>query len=379
MITYTFANDEHRADIIDFINYVFSQTAEPHNFKTLVAKVYADGRGYADIHAVALDDGRVRGVVGQYPLTLTYGGALLKAGYIGSVSTYPYTRGSGHMIKLMDMQRERAEQLGFDIMLLGGQRQRYEYYGYTPCGEKYTYWINAANVRHALKQVNPEGIAFIKFSDAEEAQINAAYALYLKQPVTGARPREDFELVLGTWHTEPYLILDGARVIGYMAIAGQQSVTEFVLENASDSARVVKAWFGEYPNTKLSITAAPFDESLNRALSTFAEAYSTGRCEQARIINLVNVLNACLHLKKATGALSDGCVTLQMDNEQPVRACVLNGEIKVTHTDSAPDITLNRKEMQAFLLCANRFQAPKTECPVDWFPLPLFIYNPDHF
>lgn len=379
MITYSFARDEHRADIIDFINYIFSQSAEPHDFKTRVAKVYADGRGYADIHAIALDDGRVRGVVAQYPLALTYGGAPLNVGYIGSVSTYPYTRGSGHMIKLMDMQLKRAEQSGVDILLLGGQRQRYEYYGYTPCGEKYTYWLNSANARHALKHIDAEGVSFKKFACAQENQIDAAYALYLKQPVTGARPREDFELVLGTWYNEPYLILDGARVIGYMAMASQSSVTELILENVNDAARVFKAWFGEYPKSKLSITVPPYDEDLNRALSAFAEGYGTGRSEQARIINLVNVLNACLHLKKAAGALSDGCVTLQLEDEKPVRARVLDGNIEVAYFDGAPDIALKRHEMQAFLLSANRFQAPKVECPVDWFPLPLFMYNADHF
>ena len=45
MIEYRFAAPEHRADLIDFINYVFSQNSVPHDFKTLIPKVYADGRG----------------------------------------------------------------------------------------------------------------------------------------------------------------------------------------------------------------------------------------------------------------------------------------------------------------------------------------------
>lgn len=43
MIEYRFAAPEHRADLIDFINYVFSQNSVPHDFKTLIPKVYADG------------------------------------------------------------------------------------------------------------------------------------------------------------------------------------------------------------------------------------------------------------------------------------------------------------------------------------------------
>ena len=80
MIEYRFAAPEHRADLIDFINYVFSQNSVPHDFKTLIPKVYADGRGYDGIHAIVLDDGRVKGVVGQYPVHASFGGAPLEIG-----------------------------------------------------------------------------------------------------------------------------------------------------------------------------------------------------------------------------------------------------------------------------------------------------------
>ena len=79
MIEYRFAAPEHRADLIDFINYVFSQNSVPHDFKTLIPKVYADGRGYDGIHAIVLDDGRVKGVVGQYPVHASFGGARWKS------------------------------------------------------------------------------------------------------------------------------------------------------------------------------------------------------------------------------------------------------------------------------------------------------------
>ncbi|MBE5791871.1 MAG: GNAT family N-acetyltransferase [Clostridiales bacterium] len=149
MIEYRYASDEHRRDVIDFINYVFSQAACPHDFKTLIPKVYADGRGYADIHAIVLEDNYVRGVVAQLPNEFTYGGRKLKTGYIGSVSTYKYSRGSGYMIKLMEMQAENAVKQGIDVMLLGGQRQRYEYYGYSPIGGQYRYDFVHANIHTA--------------------------------------------------------------------------------------------------------------------------------------------------------------------------------------------------------------------------------------
>lgn len=379
MIEYRFAAPEHRADLIDFINYVFSQNSVPHDFKTLIPKVYADGRGYDDIHAIVLDDGRVKGVVGQYPVHASFGGAPLEIGYIGSVSTHPYARGCGYMIKMMEMQAEHAKETGIDIMMLGGQRQRYEYYGYSPVGCEYAYRVNAANVRHALKTVDASAISWKRFSDASEAEIDDAYRLYQQQPITGVRSREDFTLILRTWRTEPYLLLREAEVVGYMVVSGTDSVSELIISDASLVPALVKGWFAANELKRMSFTVPAIDTALNRVLATFAEGYQMANCTQARIVNLANVLRACLTLKMRTGALSDGEIILQMDDEVPVLARVKDGLITVQETDAAPDLHLPRLEMQQLLFASNRFAAPDVTCPVDWFPLPLFLYGADHF
>ena len=357
MIEYRFAAPEHRADLIDFINYVFSQNSVPHDFKTLIPKVYADGRGYDGIHAIVLDDGRVKGVVGQYPVHASFGGAPLEIGYIGSVSTHPYARGSGYMIKMMEMQAEHAKETGIDVMMLGGQRQRYEYYGYSPVGCQYTYQVNAANVRHALRSVDASTVGWKRFADAAEAEIDLAYRLYQQQPITGVRSREDFELIMRTWRAEPYLLLHEAEVLGYMVVSGTDSVSELVVSDVSCVPALIKGWFAANGLKNMSFSVAAFDTALNRVLAAFAEGYQVSNCTQARIVNLANVLRACLTLKMRAGALSDGEVILQMDDEAPVLARAKDGQITVQETDAAPDVS----------------------CPVDWFPLPLFLYGADHF
>lgn len=379
MIEYRFAAPEHRADIVDFINYVFSQNSVPHDFKTLIPKVYADGRGYDDIHAVVLDDGRVKGVVGQFPIHASFGGAPLEIGYIGSVSTHPYARGSGYMIKMMEMQAEHARKTGIDIMMLGGQRQRYEYYGYSPVGCEYTYRVIAANVRHALKNVDAAAIGWKRFTDATEAEIDSAYRLYLQQPVTGARSREDFALIMRTWHAEPYLLLCGTEIVGYMVVSGVDSVSELIVSDEGCVPALVKSWFTANGLKKMSFTVPSINPALNRVLSAFAEDYQMTNCTQARIVNLANVLRACLTLKMRTGTLSDGKVILQMDDETPVLASVKDGLLTVQETSAAPEIHLPRLQMQQLLFASNRFAAPDVPCPVDWFPLPLFLYGADHF
>lgn len=379
MIEYRFADESYRADLIDFINYVFSQAHQPHDFKTLIPKVYADGRGYADIHAIALCDGRVHGVVAQLPISAVYGGQPLSIGYIGSVSTYPYTRGSGHMIRLMAMQAEHAQEAGIDVMMLSGQRQRYEYYGYSPAGSAYNYHINSSNVRHALKNVEVGNLTCKRFQDASEAEIDAAYRIYSVQPISGIRSREDFDIILRTWGAEPYVLLDGETVVGYADAQGKESVNELILTDASFAPCFVKAWFALFAPDQLTVTVPPYERALNRALAAFAESSSLSEGSHVRIVNLKNVLLACLSLKKATTGISDGKLVLQMDDETPLCVKVENGEITVTETDAKPDVALPRLSMQQFLFAFNRFSAPEANAPAGWFPLPLDMYSADHF
>ena len=379
MIEYRYASDEHRRDVIDFINYVFSQAACPHDFKTLIPKVYADGRGYADIHAIVLEDNYVRGVVAQLPNEFTYGGKKLKTGYIGSVSTYKYSRGSGYMIKLMEMQAENAVKQGIDVMLLGGQRQRYEYYGYSPIGGQYRYDFVHANIRHGLKDVCSEGIEFIPFKDACSCEIDCAYAIYEKQPVTGGRPREDFEIILSSWNSTPYIVKKDGEVKGYIVSNGPEGIGEMTLSCSCLVKPVIKAWFERFGIRRLSVVCASYDAKLNRELASFSESYNLTAGFHAWVVNLKNVLEATMALKKETLGLKDGEMVLQMDEDTPLLVKVENGEIIVSETNAEPTVKLDRLLMQQFLFGYNRFTSPDAKAPEGWLPLPLHLYGSDHF
>ena len=94
MITYRLARPDEREKCIDFINMVFSVDHEPHNFKTLLPKVYADDHVLDAAHFIAVDEAEnVRGLVAMLPETLRVLDQELRLGFIGSVSVHPYARG----------------------------------------------------------------------------------------------------------------------------------------------------------------------------------------------------------------------------------------------------------------------------------------------
>ena len=73
MIEYRWADAQDLDNIIDFINMVFSMLRVPHNFETLLPKVYGKGFRIADIHVVAQEEGRICGCVGMYEFPLREG------------------------------------------------------------------------------------------------------------------------------------------------------------------------------------------------------------------------------------------------------------------------------------------------------------------
>jgi hypothetical protein len=283
------------------------------------------------------------------------------------------------MIKLMEMQAENAKEKGIDVMLLGGQRQRYEYYGYSPIGGDYRYDFVNANIRHGLKDVCACGIEFVPFKDACACEIDKAYQVYEKQLVTGGRPREDFEIILSSWKSVPYIVKKDGEVKGYIISGGPEGIGEMTLACPCLVKPVVKAWFEHFGIRRLSVVAAAYDVKLNRELASFAESHNLTACFHARVVNLKNVLEATMALKKAASGLKDGEMVVQMDEEAPLLVKVENGEISVTETTKEPTVSLDRLSMQQFLFSCNRFTAPEAEAPEGWLPLPLHLYSADHF
>ena len=115
MVTYRRATASDRAKILDFINMVFSMTVRPHDFSTLIPKVYGPGRGLAEIHCIALDDNdAVRGVVAALPQEIHILDQTLRTAFVGSVSVHPYARGEGHMKALREKRnRNQEKQAGY--------------------------------------------------------------------------------------------------------------------------------------------------------------------------------------------------------------------------------------------------------------------------
>ena len=378
MTEYRFATAQDWPKIIDFIDLVFSQAARPHDFAELIPKVYGDGHDYSHIHAIALEDGEIRGCVAVLPYDMTIAGQKLRMGYLGSVSVHRLSRGAGHMKKLMQMQLDRARADGLDMIVLGGQRQRYGYFGFYPAGGSFTYSVGRANVRHALGDVDIRGLSFELLGEGEASDF--AYELYQQQPVCGARPREGFAEYARSFHSQGWLVKQNGERAGYLIAGNDRSnICELVLNDSSLVPAVVKAWMETHGVRYLQIGVAPYHQTLNRTLAAFAEEYTIGQDGYTLFLNHANALRCWMTLQNSVSPLSEGVVRLEIEGKT-LEISVTDGAVNVAESDVPAAVSLTAYEAAELFYSFNRFYAPRIPgLPADWFPLPLYINRADTF
>jgi len=216
MMNYRIARPEDMDGMIDFANMVFSMLRVPHNFEEMLPKVYAAPNLQPEIHVIAEEDGRLCGCLGMLVYPLRVAGETLRIGYMGTMAVHPRVRGRGTMGTLMEKQIERGKEMGLDMLVLGGQRQRYARHGYETCGATYSYSISAANVRHAMAEVEADDMVF---SPMTQADVPFVLSLYDTGIVAGARTEGNFLDAVRSYREKPYCVKRNEEELGYLVVS----------------------------------------------------------------------------------------------------------------------------------------------------------------
>lgn len=255
MLEKRWATPEDKNDIIDFIDYVFSKAHRPHDFATLLPKLYGDSADTTAHHFIIKEDGKIVAAILAYPVEMTLFGERLMSIGVGSVSVHPRARGRGFMDDLLAAVDEHAHEYNADFAVLGGNRQRYGYYGFDLAGCHLSATLYRHNAVHAFKDADTSGLSLVPMTDVH---VNAAAALHDAQPSFCHRSREMFITILKNWNNAPMAILRGDDLIGYCVInpiSGGQFVTELVLENEDDCPAVLRHMSDLYGNLTLHTPA----------------------------------------------------------------------------------------------------------------------------
>lgn len=377
MLRYRTALPSEREQYLSFANMVFSLSGRKHDFAALLPKVYGPHADCAEMQYLAVDDEKgIRGLIATLPGVWHVGDETLKTGYIGTVSVHPDARGEGHMKKLMQLNMGRMLQNGTDIAMLGGQRQRYSYFGYEPGGLSMRLTFSRRMARHALADADVDGLRFEPILPGSLPEAQAA-ALHRTQAAYFDRERGGFATVARSYGGTAYAVLQGDVFLG-LVVCGQDPARVAEIQAVSLEAydQIIKGWLERCSADCFTLDAPGWNVPLLNHLWNYAEDMRAGVCAQFSILRYARVLQALLRLKALYTPLEDGRAELEADG-QPFTIVVENGRASVTSGAQRP-IVLNHREAQRIFLDPF-YRDVQKRLPESWFPLPLYVSTPDDF
>jgi predicted N-acetyltransferase YhbS len=372
MMEYRNAKPGEREEYMDLARLSFG-----FDLERLIPKVYEVDQDPSAYHKVAVDErGRIRSQVAVLPQTLSVAGQPLTAGFLGIVSTHPRDRGRGHMKALMELCVDESRR-SFDLVVLYGQRQRYEHYGFTSGGIRVRHTVESANARHAFAEVESGDISFIPFPDSRESH-RSARVLNEKRLAFVVRNEADISKILLGFGQKAWAIVEGGRPLGYVTTNSEgNEITELALSDHADLKRVLKGYLEFSRKSSITVLMPEYETVLNRTLSRFAERTWAEPADMYFIADFPKVLLAYLELKRAAGGLAPGSFSAVLAG-QPVTAIVDESGVSVVRQASPGAVELDRQESQTLLLSAYG-KAENAVSPAGWFPLPVFWYYADRF
>lgn len=375
MTVFEKSRPEDAAELLDMLNLTFSMAHCPHDFKKVRPQAYLHPETSPAVHYIAREDGRIRAAVAVYPETVAIGEDALKIGMVGSVSVHPYSEGRGYMKALMKMMLEDCDR-EFDLTALGGQRQRYGYFGYQPLGVTPFYRLNTRNARHALADVDASGIRFEEITAETPQWLACARKLHDAQPLHVLRPADKF-IELATSESNPfYAVLRGGEMIGY----GIGAIRELVLRTEADLFPVLKAWFAAGRSDAIEMPAPVYNFVRCRALNLLCESSRVQPNDLFRLNRFARVLDVLLRFKSRYFPLAEGRVVVAVQGQPSAIALeVKNGEARACETNEPAQFTYALPDFyRVFLSPAGAF-SPLPLPLQSWLPLEFSLSYVDFF
>jgi len=354
--------------IIDFADFVFSKSHCPHDFAALLPKNYGPGRTKPENHVVALDENRaLLGMVMFDAFDLSVGAETLKAVCIGTVSVHPRARGMGIMKRLMAKMEEQEAVKNADLLLLGGRRQRYEYYGFTLSGMACRYVVNADNNRHALPK------STLAVQPLEDHHMQAAMEIMHGSDVHVKHAADSFYQAHCSWNARPFVLADGGKVIGLADVNRQEAaVCQLTLASSDYAGAAVKALYDDIGRESVNFEMGA-DDPLNAFLARIASGMDISWHKNYRIKRFHKVIAAFIALKNKKTPLAKGAFSLAVEGIGLINITVNETGIQVDVSQT------NEKGISQMDACRFFFSPMSGYLPVSappgWFPLPLFIPN----
>ena len=375
--------DADNASLIAFLDEVFfSEDENGIGFLRLLPKIYKDGyRPAYNNFVVQQPDGAFRAAVGNFDNDMTVGGVDLKTCCIGNVAVGKEHRGSGYMIELMKASVADMKERGVDLSYLGGQRQRYGYFGYENAGTSYGYHFSRQSFKHSLREI--ESRLTVEPLDADDTEaIRFIDGIYSEAPVISRRAQDAYFDILCSWDDKPYIIKENGRLAGYAVICNDMDyVPEFGLTDPALLPRLIAAMFELSDKDGISFCVAPYETEKLDFFTKNASHMNVGSCESVMVLNWEKTLTAYLNAKASYEALCDGEMTVKIRGvckDESLRLSVTDNVALVTRYEGEAEFELDSlAAVRAFFSNYPSDRAPFPPAVRQWLPLPMYFSSRD--
>lgn len=363
----------------DFADMCFFTETSEERFETLLPKLYGEPEKTVKEHILLEDDGELKGLILPQAMTWKAGERELLAGHIGTVCVSPDYRERGAMRRLMRAAIEELENAGCVYIVLNGQRQRYEHYGFVPTGGKIQFVFRPANV----KEEQAEGYELREFTQEDLEEIEK---LFCKNVLHMKRKKRDFSEILRSWSAQPLVLWNkDNKICGYCTVVSQEkkaAIAELRLTDEKHLKPFLKCLFKKgFSQTVINI--APGTEEYAEAES-LCEYYNILPCFNIRILQFVPLVEALLEQKSRRIRLPLGNVKLLIEGYGLLEITAAEKGVKAWKSEKKEDeadMKLSYEQAVHLLfspLSSKREQLSGQWPPAEnWFPLPLYIEEND--
>ncbi len=253
-------------------------------------------------HIVVVDEDRVIGSVYVHPRTYVGPGFEVKSYGIGAVSVHPEYQGQGIMSAMMQTTLEMCREEGVAFMSLGGQRQRYQTFGFDNASPHPEYVFIHRNFR-GIEPIDPSRIETVKTQDVKSYDaLESLFQIYQEHTrITCRASIDEFARSLPQWGSDIIVIRSKeGDVTGYLRVQQHQrdddgpqvlSIDEMNLELED----VIPLFASLASNARLEVVVRDEQVDLNHLLETYTE----GSCLRHRIKACFTNCEQCLKLALA--------------------------------------------------------------------------------
>ena len=359
------------------------------DFEHFLPFKYRPGADNCREHFVVRENGEIAAAVLNSPTALRVGENEIGAFCVGTVSVREESRGRGYMTDMLAECLIETAESGAAYSILGGQRQRYEYYGYSLSGFYTSFRVEPSSVRHGCGK----GPSKYKLKKAEEKDADLLVSIMETLPVYAHRRAENFITIENHDFRTPYLVYEGDRAVGYIDVSrGGDHITELVLLPGASVAELLLA-FTETFGHEFLVEVNTFDSTTARKLFELCSDWTYRPADSIAVLDFPKMLNAYGALGCACGKMPDAKFTIGVESHPffdkigisragvthgSFEIAVRDGRFNAEPTNEKPDITLPylRAVEYVFTDCA-KFYPDSPAAARALLPIPFFIPSAD--